>query len=403
MKFLFWFSIFMIFYAYFGYALILMAIDTYRRLFGLQTSKHEGPKSPLSDESLPSASFIITAYNEEARIVNKIENTLLLSYPAEKLEIIVASDCSNDRTDDIVREYAENGIKLVRAPERKGKENAQMHAVQSATGDILIFSDVATILEPNAANQIISNFVNPSIGCVSSEDRFIDRGGHASGEGLYIRYEMLIRALESRVNTVVGLSGSFFAARKEVCRDWVPDLQSDFNTLLNTVKMGMRGISDPLSIGYYKNIIDERKEFKRKVRTVLRGITVMIRNLYLLNPSNYGLFSWQLLSHKICRWLVPLFLITAFFSNLILIGSGLDYLSLFLFQSFFYGSAIFHSMQLKKKSLETFGGSRQRAGVKFAQIARISYYFVSVNASILAAWIKYLFGKRATLWEPSKR
>ncbi|MFV9645052.1 MAG: glycosyltransferase family 2 protein [Desulfobacterales bacterium] len=261
---------------------------------------------------LPSVSFIITAYNEEKRIKQKIENSLTQDYPKEKLEIIIASDCSSDKTDEIVRSFEDKGIKLVRAPERKGKENAQKHAVDAASGEILVFSDVATILRPNAITNIVKNFSDPTIGCVSSEDKFIDKDGNVSGEGAYVKHEMFLRKLESKVNTLVGLSGSFFAARREICKDWAIDLQSDFNTLLNSIKLGLKGISDPNSIGYYQNIADEKKEFNRKARTVLRGISVLMRNFSLLNPIKYGLFSWQLFSHKLCRWFVPFFLIIAF-------------------------------------------------------------------------------------------
>ena len=410
MKFLFWFSLFMIFYAYAGYALVLLTIDVYRRLFKRRkyssSSKIDGYHA---DDQLPPLSFIITAYNEAARIAKKIENTLALSYLSEKIEIIVASDCSSDETDNIVKSYAGRGVKLVRAPERKGKEHAQMHAVKAATGEIFVFSDVATILKPDALRNIVRNFQDPTIGCVSSEDRFIDRNGEVSGEGLYVRYEMFLRALESRVNTLVGMSGSFFAARREVCYSWAPDLQSDFNTLLNTVKLGMRGISDPQSIGYYENIADERKEFQRKVRTVLRGISVLMRNCQLLNPFRYGLFAWQLISHKLCRWTVPFFLALAMIGNALLVYSGAIYFVLFVLQLFFYIAAAWYRLREKpgisSKAMHRSGWYMATACLKSVvhPIARIAYYFSSVNIAIAWAWVRYFKGERSTLWEPSRR
>jgi len=411
MKIIFWSSLFMIFYAYFGYVIILIVIDMYQRVQKgkIFLSGSTTTSQLLSDKELPQISFIITAYNEEQRIAQKIENSLEQTYPAEKLEVIVASDCSTDQTDEIVRGYASYNVKLIRASERKGKENAQMYAVRAALGTILVFSDVATILKPDALKQIVSNFEDPLVGCVSSEDRFIDSDGHVSGEGLYVKYEMFIRKLESRVNTLVGLSGSFFAVRQDVCRDWAPDLQSDFNSLLNSVKLGMKGISDPLSIGYYKNIADERKEFQRKVRTVLRGITVLIRNRFLLNPRKYGLFSWQLMSHKISRWLVPLFMIIVFATNIALLDNSVIYMTIFFLQISFYAAAVFHVFQLKTSKVKWSKAEDNLNAFKtviksiFTQVPRIAYYFVSVNASILWAWIKFFYGERATLWDPSKR
>jgi len=312
----------------------------------------------------------------------------LLNYPEGHLQVIVASDCSTDRTDEIVRGYASRGVLLARAPERRGKEYAQQHAMQVAIGDIVVFSDVATILQPDAIRKIVANFADPSVGCVSSEDRFIDPDGRVSGEGAYIKYEMFLRSLESRVNTLVGLSGSFFAARREVCADWAPDLQSDFNTVLNAVRLGLRGVSDPQSVGYYRNIADERREYERKVRTVLRGISVFMHSIALVNPFRYGLFAWQLFSHKLCRWLVPFAMILLLASNALLLREALFYQVAFAGQAGFYGLAL--------------------AGIVYRQVLRstlmkLPSFFVLVNLSILTAWVRYLRGQRIVVWEPSKR
>ncbi|MCF8095707.1 MAG: hypothetical protein K9J79_10150, partial [Desulfobacteraceae bacterium] len=200
-----------------------------------------------------------------------------------------------------------------------------------------------------------------------------------------------------------------------VCRNWAPDLQSDFNTLLNSVKMGFKGVSDPESIGYYEDLADERKEFQRKVRTVLRGITVLMRNRRLLNPYRHGIFAWQLISHKLMRWLVPFFLIIAFAANIFLLTAGPLYIVLFIGQLAFYTAALIHLLEsLSAKNREQSSGKKSEkaserksaasyAKTVFAKASRIAYYFVSVNASILAAWIKYIAGQRATVWDPSKR
>jgi cellulose synthase/poly-beta-1,6-N-acetylglucosamine synthase-like glycosyltransferase len=375
---IFWFSLFFIVYAYFGYPLILIAVSFFRN--------HSVKKGDI----VPTVSFIITAYNEEKRIQDKIENTLKQDYPKDKLEIIVASDSSTDMTDEIVKSYQHQGIKLVRAPERKGKENAQKYAVEAASGAILVFSDVATILKPEGIKNIVKNFNDPTVGCVSSVDKFIDYDGRISGEGAYVKYEMFLRNLETKVNTVVGLSGSFFAARKEVCKKWSTDLQSDFNTLLNSVKLGLRGVSDPDSIGYYKDITDQKREFERKVRTVLRGISVLMKSLSMLNPFKYGLFSYQLFSHKLCRWLVPYAMITLFISNwlLVYLSKPKIYTFLLIVQIIFYLIAFFGSMS---KTFAT------------RPLIKLPSFFVTVNLSILVAWLKYFSGDRMVHWEPSKR
>ena len=372
-----WSALMLIAYAYVGYPCILMVLSIFRS------------RGVNKGEIAPSVSLILTAYNEEQRIAQKLDNTLKLVYPNTALEILVASDCSSDRTDEIVSSYAKHGVRLVRAPVRKGKEAAQKLAVQEASGEILVFSDVATILSEDAITNIVKNFHDPTVGCVSSVDRFLDKDGRISGEGAYVRYEMFLRSLETRVNSLVGLSGSFFAARSAVCKQaWSEDLQSDFNTVLNSMRVGLRGVADPDSIGYYKNIADERKEFDRKVRTVLRGISVFMKSLVLVNPVRYPIFAWQLMSHKLCRWLVPCAMLSALASNAILAISSGGYRTLLALQIVFYSVAL--------------GGLLCRP-LQRSPLVKLPAFFLLVNASIFKAWIRYWSGERLVAWEPSRR
>lgn len=374
---LFWWSVALIVYAYVGYPMALALI----RL----VHKEVVNKADIT----PSVTFIIAAYNEERRIGEKLDNTLKLDYPVTLLEVLVASDCSSDRTDQIVQSHGDRGIRLVRADLRKGKEAAQKLAVGVAKGEILVFSDVATILQPDAIRNIVKNFNDPSVGCVSSADRFLDQDGRISGEGAYVRYEMFLRSLESTVYSLVGLSGSFFAARSSVCKQsWSEDLQSDFNTVLNSVRLGLRGVADPDSVGYYKNLVDQRKEYERKVRTVVRGISVFMRSVSLLNPLRYRLFAWQLFSHKLCRWLVPFAMLTALITNTIITTVFGRYGHLLALQTLFYAVAL--------------SGLRWRA-LLWLPAVKLPAFFVLVNASIFIAWLRYWSGERLVVWEPSKR
>ena len=374
MQFLFWFCIGGVFYAYFGYPLTLMLLRQFRR------------REVVRGYTTVPVTLIITAFNEERRIREKLDNTLTLEYPRDQLQILVASDGSTDTTNAIVRSYAERGVELLEVVHRGGKENAQKEAVQYARGEVVVFSDVATVLEPHGLMEIVSNFVDPTVGCVSSEDRLLGQDGKPSGEGFYVRYEMWLRRLESEVYSLVGLSGSFFAARKEVCRDFSGEVQSDFRTLLSSIKLGLRGVCDPKAIGSYLNIADEKQEFARKVRTVLRGLTVFFNHLEFLNIFRYGLFSYLYFCHKLLRWLVPFFLFGAFISNVFLAGSSIFFLLLFLGQVLFYSIGIYGWVR----------HSLQRAW-------KIPHYFLVVNAAILVAWGQYLTGKRVVLWTPSQR
>ncbi len=372
---LYWTSVLAVLYAYFGYPAVLRALALVRR--------RPVRRAPVT----PPLTLIITAYNEERQIECKLLNTLEQDYPREHLQIIVASDCSTDATEDIVRRYAERGVELVRAPERRGKEFAQQCALVHARGEVVAFSDVATHLEPDALRLIVRSFADPSVGCVSSEDRIIDDSGKPSGEGFYVRYEMGLRRLESLVGSVVGLSGSFFAARRSVCEDWQPDIQSDFNTLLNSVRRGWRGVSDPEALGFYRNVRSEAQEFPRKVRTVLRGLSAFSRNLDLLNPSRYGLFSLEFFSHKLCRWLVPFSMLVALLANLCLLDRAL-YQVLLALAAGFYALA--------------FGGLAFN-GLARHKLLRLPAYLLITNVSILVAWKSFMAGKRITAWQPSER
>jgi hypothetical protein len=366
----FWGAIALAFYAWFGYPLILMALAP---LLGRSVAKRR---------ITPRVTFIVTAYNEAPRLRAKIENTLEQDYPAAQFEVIVASDCSTDGTDEIAREYGR--VRLVRSSERRGKEAAQLLALGSASGEIVVFSDVATVLNARAVADIVANFADPTVGCVSSIDRFVDAQGRVSGEGAYVRYEMWLRTLETRVHSLVGLSGSFFAARRVVCRLWAADRQSDFSTALNAVRLGLRAVLDPKTAGYYCNISDDRREGGRKTRTVVRGLAVLTRNAGMLNPFRYGLFAWQLASHKLCRWLVPMAMLTAAATNVMLLGTSQLYAATLAMQVAFYAAA----------AVGAWTGAR---------VLRIPSFFVLSHAAILVAWWRFARGDRITYWTPSRR
>lgn len=367
---------FLVFHAYFGYPLSLRLVSMFR--------DRPVRKAPF----IPSVTLIITASNEEQRIVPKMENTIQLEYPRNRLQILVASDGSTDRTNGIVAGYEKDGVELLAIAQRRGKENAQKEAVRKARGDILVFSDVATRLDTDGLLKIVSNFADSSVGCVSSEDCLVGKEGKTGGEGLYVRYEMWLRRLETRAGSLVGLSGSFFAARKEVCADFSEELQSDFRTLLNSVQLGLRGVIDPEAVGHYTDIADGKKEFDRKVRTVLRGLTVFFRHLDFLNPVRFGFFSYQYACHKLFRWLVPFLLSVALATSAFLSFHSIPYFMLFLAQSVFYVVGAIGMV---------------RSGHYREGIWKIPVYFLTVNASILVAWGKFLEGERVVMWTPSER
>ena len=346
-------------------------------------------KNPIiDDKERVRFSLIITAHNEESRIKEKLDNSLQIDYPKELLEILVASDCSTDATDSIVQSYAEKGIRLVRADERKGKEYAQLCAIRESNGQILVFSDVATRILPDSLRIMAIQFADQQIGALSSEDQFISNDGRIVGEGAYVKYEMWLRRLESDRAGLVGLSGSFFAARREVCEQWDIYSPSDFNTALNCAKKGLVAITCPDVHGIYKDVKDAGLEYRRKMRTVIRGITAIARHPEVLNPFTMGLFAFQVWSHKIMRWGVPWFMLIFAILTLMLQGQGTIYMLALVAQIVFYALALagWLSVRMRENAL-----------------VRIVFFFVQTNMALAQATLSFLSGKRMTVWTPSQR
>ena len=374
------FSLIGVIYSYFLYPLILLALP--------KKNSFESKNNDIDAINLPFISLIITAYNEEGSIQEKIQNTLDIDYPQDKREILVASDGSTDNTNRFAEGFSGSGVHLIEVKDRKGKENAQLSAIKVAKGDILIFSDVATQIPKEAIKRIVLAFENDQIGALSSEDRFITDDGEIAGEGAYVKYEMWLRRLEAKVKSLVGLSGSFFACRKLICNNWDINVPSDFNTALNCVSQGFIAISHPDVLGYYPNLKDESKEYQRKLRTVIRGMAAIAHKPAVLNPFKYGLFAFEVFSHKIMRWLVPWFQI-ALLLNSILMWQAHALVSLLLFaQVLFYSLALVGWLSKSARKNNIF---------------KIPFFFMQVNIAIAHAGIHFLMGKRVTKWEPSKR
>lgn len=372
----FWLSALVIFWTYFGYILLLKLVSLI----------HTRPVE--SSDFRPQISIIITGYNEEKRIRQKLDNTLDLDYPKDKLEIIVVSDASTDKTEDIVREYEDRGVKLLVIPERHGKHYGQGRGIRLAKSDIVVCSDATTFLPKGAVAQIVSNFSDPTVGCVSSRDEVVGEDGKVEGEGAYVRYEMILRDLESKVGSLVGLSGSFFAVRKILTEEWIDDMSSDFYTPIVTRKHGYRAIADPRAVGQYKVQRNPQREFERKVRTVVHGLEVLFEFVYILNPLKYGFFSIQIISHKLMRWLVPFALVAVFGLNLLLLDHGAIYRLSMAVQVGFY---ILVSLGLLFEKLQE------------NTLFKIPVFFLMVNLSILVAWFKYITGQKYVVWDATKR
>ena len=377
MQILFWTSALLVTYSYLFYPLLLLVLPVHRMV-------QQSVPAPIRCMSI-----VIAARNEAGKIADKISNTLMLQHDGFELEVLVASDASDDGTDDIVRSFASSGVILSRAEQRLGKEYAQRVAIAASRGDILVFSDTATHLAPDALMRLSALYADPQIGAVSSVDKILLDDGGIQGEGLYVRYEMWLRKLESQFNTLVGLSGSFFSARRVVCMRWDIEVCSDFGVALNCASLGLKAVSANDVIGYYRNLKDPNREYQRKVRTVLRGMTGLVHRFEVLDPRRFGVFSFQVFSHKIMRWAVPWLLLVCEVSSIMLARDG----------SLFNVALVFAMSALMLSPIVV----RSNPWLRRFSLMRLVAFFVEANAAIGHATIKLVRGQRIEFWDPSKR
>jgi cellulose synthase/poly-beta-1,6-N-acetylglucosamine synthase-like glycosyltransferase len=369
-------SLFLVAYAYVGYPLLIFILS---RIF---------PRPVHKADITPKVSLIITAYNEERDIAAKLDNTLALDYPPNKLEIIVASDCSSDRTDDIVHGYRGRGVRLHRRPERLGKSVAQNHAVKQASGEIIVFSDATTMYAPDAVRQIVRSFADPQVGCVAGQLIYVDHTITTIGQGCrsYWNYEKFIKESESRAGSLIGVSGCLYAVRRSSYARLALDMSSDFVIATEIHLQGQRTVYERNAIAMEDTNKRSRDEFRMRVRIIEQTYSALHRYRAALGLRQHQLFAFQLISHKLARYAVPVFLLIAFVSNLLLTGSATFFRLAFIAQTIFYLAALA-------------GWLGERAGRRLGMLG-LPYYFVLANAASLAAFIQFMRGKAHVLWEP---
>lgn len=282
-------------YAYSGYPVLLRILARAR----------PKPLPPDLNGDWPHVSFSVPVYNEERQIRPLLESLLRVEYPAEKRQILVVSDGSDDATDEIVRDYANRGVELLRMPVRVGKSAAENAARSHLRGDIVINTDASARIHPAAVMELVRWFRDPTIGLTSARDVSIGSGGDGAnkGEMEYVGFEMRLRDLETRVDSIVGASGCLYAVRSELHRVHVPEhLSRDFMSALTAREHGYRAVSVPQALCFVPRTPSLKREYRRKVRTITRGIQTLLYKRHLLDPRRAGLFAWMLWSHKVCRW-----------------------------------------------------------------------------------------------------
>ncbi|AJE03479.1 glycosyltransferase family 2 protein [Geobacter pickeringii] len=375
---LFYISLILVAYVYAGYPLAAAAL-------GLVRSR------PVRKEpQLPAVTVVIAAYNEEEAIGATVANKLALDYPAELLDILVISDGSTDHTDEIVAGCGSGRVRLLRQEPRAGKTSALNRAIPRARGEIIVFSDANSLYAPDAVRRLVANFADGTVGYVTGRMIYANPDGTPIGQGCsaYMRYENALRAMETRIGSVVGVDGGIDAVRTTLYRPMAADQLPDFVLPLAVVSQGYRVVYEPEALLWESALKEARDEYRMRVRVSLRSLWGLYDMRHLLVPWRRSLFAWQLWSHKVLRYLCFVFLAVAYLANLLLWGKGHGYQAFFVLQNVAYLSAL--AMPL----LESGG-----AGCRALTFAR---YFVLLNVAAAHAFGKFLRGEKQVIWTPRK-
>ena len=370
----FWGAIGVVVYVYVGYPCLIFLLAHLR-----PRPVHRGPH-------LPTVSFIIAAYNEDAAIADKLRNTLAFDYPADRIEIIVASDGSTDRTDEIVRTQFADRVRLLHVPGRVGKTMTQNRAVEVASGEILAFSDTTTIYRPGDLRAMVAHFADPEVGSVTGSAYYGKSSTMVNeGRAMYWSYESFIRRQESRFHSVLGNAGCCYALRRRLYTPLAADMISDVAQAVKVVQQGYRAVvADDAVVSEPAESRSIGSELRRRARVITRGLRSKWAMRDFFNPLRHPWFTLQVLSHRVLRWAVPIFLLIALAANAFLLDQR-AFRWLFVAQLGFYGLAAV-AYALEQRNVRVPG-------------LTIALYFCVVNIAPLLALRALIRGERAVTWE----
>lgn len=388
----FWILFFILFYTYFGYALLLYVFYQLKKVI---TSNK---KIFVENDFEPEVCLFVTTFNEKDYIVQKVENSFSLDYPKDKVQYLWLTDGSDDGTPEMLAKYPE--LEVHHMPERRGKMHAMNRGMKFVEAPIVIFSDTNTFLGKQSIREIVAPFKNSRVGCVAGEKRIIEKKADAAagaGERLYWKFESWIKNMDARFNSAVGAVGELFAIRSELFEDVEPDtILDDFVISLRIAQKGYKIAYTPDAYAEETASLNVNEELKRKIRIAAGGIQTIFRLKSLLNPFKYGLLTWQYISHKVLRWtLAPLSLFTIFAVNFFIVF----YRDSWLFAEFY---TIFFYVQLFCYLLAFVGWYFENKKFRL-KILFVPYYFVLINYASIQGIIRYFKGEQSVSWEKSER
>jgi len=385
---IFWSAFLTVFYAYLGYGVVLFALVKLKKIFGKSAQSSE--ENSIFE---PEVALIIPAYNEKDEVARKVRNSLALEYPKNKLRIIFVTDGSDDGTPELLERF--EGIEVMHKPERQGKIAAINRVMPSITSPITIFTDANTMLSRQTVRKMVRHYANEIVGAVAGEKRIqTEETAKASGagEGLYWKYESLLKRWDSELNSVVGAAGELFSVRTHLYQHVEADaILDDFMISLRIAKSGYKVVYEPDAYAEELPSQNVREELKRKIRICAGGIQSIVRLSDLLNPLKYGMLSFQYISHRVLRWtLAPLALLAMVPLNLYLMVSvGGIYGVLFLLQMLFYLMAI-PGWILEHKQMRI-------------KLFFVPYYFFIMNLAVYLGFFRFMKGRQSVLWDKAQR
>lgn len=337
-------------------------------------------------EATPSISIIIPAYNEAKNIERKIENTLVLNYPKDKVEIFVGSDGSSDETATLVKKFANRGVQLLDFETNRGKTAVQNDLVRKSKGEILIFTDAASFVQPDAIKKIVRNFADDRVGCVAGRMHFVDTDSSLTtqSQGIYWHYELKLRELESSLGSLIGVDGPLYAVRQNCYIPLRKDIISDFITPLLVLAQGKRVVLEPHALVDEDPKLKTVQEFETRRRITLRGLVGLSAYIELLNPFTHPMLAFQIFFHKILRWFVGPLVILNVLACCALLGHWFFNSILVVYAFFFLAAAL--------------GWVAERLGMK-AWVLTVPYYFILVNIAATMGIVDFFRKKQVIAWE----